>query len=264
MVGIFAEVKRVLKDDGTLWVNMGDSYCATNPGGGGEGLQRTNRGSRVKGGQGASGCKPKDLIGQPWELAFALRRDGWYLRSDIIWAKPNPMPESVTDRPTKAHEYIFLLTKSEKYYYDAEAIAEPKAYSTQEDDRGNENGKRRQRGFPGEQSNGGTNLGGPGGNRNKRSVWTVATQPFPEAHFAVFPEDLIKPCILAGSRQGDMVLDPFAGSGTTGKVSIALGRNFTGIELNVDYVAMAVNRIGKQNPALPLYECVGGPVKRKG
>ncbi len=257
MVEVFREVRRVLRKDGTLWLNLGDSYArAAEKGGSGTpngrntpemsyGLAqsakigssdgKTGRGDRPGTRARIDGLKEKDLVGIPWMVAFALRADGWWLRSDIIWAKPNPMPESVTDRPTKSHEYIFLLTKSASYFYDAEAIKEGKTWSTVNDDRTNDNGHRRERGYPGAQSNGGTNLGGNEGSRNKRSIWTIATQPYPEAHFATFPEEIPKLCIMAGTRAGDTVLDPFAGSGTTGMVALELGRKAILIELNPKY-----------------------------
>ena len=198
MVNVFSEVKRVLADDGTLWLNLGDSYG-----------------------------KGKQLLGIPWRVAFALQQDGWYLRQDIIWSKPNPMPESVTDRCTKAHEYIFLLSKRAKYYYDAEAVAEPAIYAG--DDRGARTDSRR-----GTECN--SMSGKTGETRNKRSVWEVTTKPYRGAHFATFPPDLIKPCILAGCPTGGTVLDPFGGSGTTGMVALELGRSAELIELNPDYV----------------------------
>ncbi len=250
MVRVFREVWRVLKDDGTLWLNMGDSYASDTKGSGGTKNRTLNAKRDVNGwldddrkSQPTSairrldyGLKPKDLCGIPWRLAFALQADGWYLRSDIIWCKPNPMPESVTDRPTKAHEYIFLLTKQERYFYDAEAIREPISESSLEDGRLK---RTRPNGKPTFAFIGGhNNCGNSNGQRNKRTVWTVATQPYSEAHFATFPENLIKPCILAGSRLGDTVLDPFAGSGTTGKVAIELGRKAVLIELNLAYVSM--------------------------
>jgi len=262
LVAVFAEVRRTLKPDGVLWVNIGDSYAGSGKGGQSE-QKRSDNWQPKYGNKGfLYGLKPKDLIGIPWLLAFALRADGWYLRSDIIWSKPNPMPESVTDRPTKSHEYIFLLSKSAKYYYDAEAIKEAAKYSIDERiARVNENHKSipdnkknviRQRKPAGWD----TRQGAHGAfhregraqnieyttthvlNRNKRSVWTVATQPFKQAHFATFPPDLIKPCILAGSREGDTVLDPFAGSGTTGMVAEQYGRNSVLIELNPEYIEM--------------------------
>lgn len=402
MVEIFEECRRTLRPDGTLWLNIGDSYAGSwgnymPTGSGGQRLKSTERFSRrAYDGEGEQrrpptsfkqrGIKPKDLIGQPWALAFALRAAGWYLRADIIWAKPNPMPESVNDRPTKAHEYIFLFSKSPKYYYDAEAIKEPVSSTTIErlsqanfgnqhggikdpmnggagtpnrsarravenlkkkmaagwDTRpgghdtvswNTENGKkkktdeiegqkrlgdfrdkqrghgRRHAGFNekyfGKQQEGflydhkpghlddyfnfnrphgkAKNMAVPQGQRpkqpaskkdtkikeldgapermgrypgwrnnpeasvmtrNKRTVWNIATQPFPDAHFATYPEDLVRPCILAGSKPGDLVFDPFSGSGTTGKVAIDLGRQFVGIEINPEYAAMSRRRIG--------------------
>jgi len=272
MVEVFREVRRVLRDDGTLWLNIGDSYA-----GGGCGARDAERWPKqsrndhmpthakktwLTGGAkteevairsrnvgSAAGCKPKDLIGVPWLLAFALRADGWWLRSDIIWNKANPMPESVTDRPTKAHEYLFLLAKSERYYYDAQSIAEEE--STASAARyGYEFGGRKNRALTKAEADGpGTRTHPIGerisdGKRNKRSVWTIPTQPFPEAHFATFPPKLVEPCVLAGSRIGGTVLDPFAGSGTTGQVALANGRSFIGIELNPEYVAMAERRLG--------------------
>ena len=185
--------------------------------------------------------KEKDLVGIPWMIAFALRADGWYLRSDIIWAKPNPMPESVTDRPTKAHEYLFLLAKSQRYYYDAAAIVEPAIMRPQQrftNGRGEkDSGYAAHRKAPGSTGDKAT--------RNRRTVWTVAPQPFRGAHFAVMPEKLVEPCILAGSQIGDAVLDPFAGSGTVGVVAKRHGRDFFGIELNAEYINLAKERIGK-------------------
>lgn len=219
LVEVFREVRRVLKDDGTLWVNIGDSFAATGGAHNGRSDNQRGVGARKAHDAGAgdlgvrrppNGLKPKDLIGIPWMLAFALRSDGWYLRSDIIWNKPNAMPESVRDRPTKAHEYIFLLSKSERYYYDYEAVKED--VSKRSNDRK------------------------PAEKRNRRSVWSVNTKPFKGAHFAVFPPELIKPCILAGTPEGGMVLDPFIGSGTTGVAAIDLGRQFTGIDLNPQYI----------------------------
>jgi DNA modification methylase len=242
MVAVFREVWRVLRDDGTLWLNLGDSYNANQGKGfdthGDGGIRKALAASPKLFG---SGLRPKNLVGIPWRVAFALQADGWYLRSDIIWHKPNPMPESVTDRPTKAHEYLFLLTKSERYFYDAEAIWEGAEKLVgkvccrtwnYEDESSNPSGG----GFRGD---GGLAKRIGNGFRNKRSVWTIATQPYSEAHFATFPEDLVKPCILAGSRPGDTVLDPFAGSGTTGKVAIEFGRRALLIELNPDYIELA-------------------------
>ena len=237
MVEVFREVRRVLCDDATLWMNLGDSYC-----GGGRGgnplnsphqKQKTNTGSIVAPTSIPNGLKPKDLVGIPWRVAFALQADGWYLRQDIIWHKPNPMPESVRDRCTKAHEYIFLMSKSARYYFDAEAIKEPAAYAGQM--RGGSTNRYEQ------------NAAGMDckvyNTRNKRSVWTVQTQPFKDVHFATFPPDLIRPCILAGCPEGGVVLDPFTGSGTTGVVALRHGRRFIGIELNPEYHAMATDRI---------------------
>lgn len=269
MLAVFREVRRVLKDDGTLWLNLGDSYASGTKGSGGRGdssgLRRDGRDEASRLRSAATtighqlfeirrvdhGLKPKDLVGIPWMVAFALRADGWYLRSDIIWAKPNPMPESVTDRPTKAHEYIFLLSKSPRYYYDAAAIAEQGADASAE---------RYKSAFGGAKAR--AVVGDAGidtrtrpqgmreydGTRNKRSVWTVPTQPYAGAHFATFPEDLITPCILAGSAHGGTVLDPFTGSGTTGVVAIRHQRSFVGCELNPSYLEMARTRIGNVAP----------------
>jgi DNA modification methylase len=257
LVAVFREVRRVLRDDGTVWLNLGDSYAGGGGGGGrGKESEATSlewfRESRISGAPSGSrpipagGMKPKDLVGIPWRVAFALQADGWYLRSDIIWSKPNPMPESVTDRPTKAHEYLFLLTKQERYFYDAAAIQErcaPLQGSTYAQ--------------PDKAARAGITTNGMGlstlreradEQRNKRSVWHVATQPYPEAHFATFPEALIEPCILAGSRVGDTVLDPFCGSGTTGVVAVRHQRHFIGCELNPAYVELARKRIGSVAP----------------
>ncbi len=276
MVAVFREVRRVLKDDGTVWLNLGDSYQSGCRGsydrnrngvnknlGCGENhndfLHAPNRYPQV-------GLKNKDLVGIPWRVAFALQADAWWLRSDIIWSKPNPMPESVTDRPTKAHEYIFLLAKSGRYYYDAEAIKDPatcgdprKPYAPgQVDARGNghdRNGGKIRPSIVRGQFNGKTEaMADEGRNafravedyRNKRSVWTIATQPFPDAHFATFPEDLIKPCILAGAPVGGVVLDPFVGSGTTVKVAQDLGRIGIGLDLKAEYLHMARYRTAQQ------------------
>jgi len=260
MVDVFRLVKDLLADDGVLWLNIGDSYCASKTGtsdqtsstlGGGKDnqIEAGKRPDKSK----LPGVKPKDLIGIPWMLAFALRADGWYLRQDIIWAKPNPMPESVTDRCTKSHEYIFLLSKSQKYYFDADAIAEPAAYDGRKDTMMKGSAKY-ENGFVPNQST--QTMAARGherwnkdadGNyvRNKRSVWTVNTKPYSGAHFAVFPEELIVPCILAGSRVGGTVLDPFFGSGTTGQVSQALRRNWIGCELNTEYEQLQNMRLGR-------------------
>jgi DNA modification methylase len=284
MVGVFRSVRDVLKDDGTLWLNLGDSYAAN------RGHQvpdnkhvdvGNNSGSRVP-----SGLKAKDLIGIPWRVAFALQADGWYLRSDIIWHKPNPMPESVTDRPTRSHEYIFLLSKSGRYFYDAAAIRDPASPDLIKQIEEGYNGQaikdyigasvqdasatkgriiqgyrnridkqrghsRRHAGFndkwdaltPEEQA-----LCG----RNKRDVWTVAPANYSEAHFATFPPDLIKPCVMAGTRPGDIVLDPFGGSGTTAQVALELGRRAILCELNPQYVQLIDKRLANVTPGLPL------------
>jgi DNA modification methylase len=248
LVEIFREVRRVLRDDGTLWLNLGDSYSASTRGAGGKGKQHTNTGSVITDRKWtiADGLKPKDLVGVPWRVAFALQADGWYLRSDIIWAKPNPMPESVTDRPTKAHEYIFLLSKSERYFYDAHAVMEASAKPAGEPV---SIGQIKTKTTPGQRPHAGT-LGAEvtrGGSRNRRTVWTVTPQPFKGAHFATFPPKLIEPCILAGSRIGDTVLDPFNGAGTSGVVAKQHGRSYIGIELNAEYIAMSEARIGSIN-----------------
>lgn len=241
LVSVFREVKRVLKDDGVLWLNLGDSYAGS---GNGSNDYRDEGASLSKNDNkygthkpGLAGLKAKDLIGIPWMVAFALRADGWYLRSDIIWAKPNPMPESVKDRPTKAHEYLFLLAKSQRYYYDAEAIEEK---SMSDFSGGCVGGKKYTEVGYNPQSG---NEYVSDGMRNKRSVWTITTQPFKGAHFAVMPEKLVEPCVLAGSRPGDLILDPFAGSGTVGVVAQKYGRQFIGIELNPDYVKLAEARL---------------------
>jgi DNA modification methylase len=197
------------------------------------------------------GLKPKDLVGIPWLVAFALRADGWFLRSDVIWSKPNPMPESVTDRPTKSHEYLFLLSKAESYFYDGAAIAEPASLNKPWSSSSNGGQKAALVRGDGYRS---TSLGKPrwneaeangetGATRNRRTVWTITSEPFPEAHFAVMPQALAEPCLLAGSRPGDTVLDPFAGSGTVGVVALRHGRDFVGIDLSAEYCAMAAGRI---------------------
>jgi DNA modification methylase len=262
MVAVFREVKRVLRDDGTLWLNIGDSYAGakgnTAMTGGKSDAARGEEmfGSRIGRKIGVGGdVKSKDLIGIPWTLAFALRADGWYLRSDIIWSKPNPMPESVTDRPTKAHEYIFLLSKSERYYYDAEAIAEPAVRPGDTQTFGGAKALRSEIAPHDPRFRNGSEQWGrtvtATETRNRRSVWTVTTSPFPEAHFATYPPALIEPCILAGSPIGGIVLDPFTGSGTTGEVAIRHGRHFVGVELNNDYITIAKKRIG--NAPLSLF-----------
>lgn len=329
MVAVFGEVRRVLRKDGTCWVNMGDCYASGAIGGSKIGIKNTLQTCSPSGYHTLPktenlvavprsvpcGMKPKDLVGMPWMLAFALRADGWYLRQDIIWEKPNPMPESVHDRCTKSHEYLFLLTKSPQYFFNQAAISEPvtgnahsrgngvnpKASQWKTPDgwdtsvgngghgsfhkEGREDGfvgyqpKLRPLGEKGSQANPeevrsarGAAFGRGAGwretanirprqnasfsaavkdlvdMRNKRSVWTIATQPFSEAHFATYPEKLVEPCILAGSKEDDTVLDPFAGSGTTGVVALRYGRNFIGIELNADYAAMAQRRIENDAP----------------
>lgn len=241
MVEVFRCVWDVLEEDGTLWINIGDSYYNYRPGKGQALVQQSVSNNKqdlpntcARRGNKLEGLKEKDLIGIPWMLAFALRADGWYLRQDIIWHKPNPMPESVQDRCTKAHEYIFLLSKSPKYYFDNDAIKEPAIYAG--DDRGARGDSRR-----GTEAN--SMSGKTGEYRNKRSVWTVSTKPYSGAHFAVFPPDLIEPCIMSGSRVGDTVLDPFMGSGTTAMVAQNLGRKYLGCELNRDYKRLQDERL---------------------
>ena len=243
MVEVFREVWRVLKDDGTLWLNIGDSYSGSGKGPAGNlGAAHNERHMEHKHSAIVpDGLKPKDLVGIPWRLAFALQADGWYLRQDIIWHKPNPMPESVTDRCTKSHEYVFLLSKSRQYFYDHEAIKEPAIYAG--DDRGARTDSRRNTKMN-------SMSGVTGETKNKRDVWTVATKPYKGAHFAVMPEALVEPCILAGSAAGDTVLDPFTGSGTVGMVALRHNRNFVGTELNPEYAELAVNRIYNDAPLL--------------
>jgi DNA modification methylase len=258
---VFREVARVLRSDGTLWLNLGDTYAQG--GRGSIGSSSTLNGKRyvidesrkamaVRGAtyrKPPPGFKPKDLMGLPWRVALALQEDGWFLRSDIIWHKPNPMPESIRDRPTKSHEYLFLLSKSERYLYDWAAIAEPILYPEEStpEDLGRAFTRRRMAAPAARQ--GRANLSGPLPTvRNRRTVWSIPTQPVEEAHFATFPEELVRPCILAGSRPGDLVLDPFTGSGTTAVVALKQGRRFIGAELNPDYVAMAEKRIAAVDP----------------
>lgn len=223
MVDVFRHVREILADDGTLWLNIGDSYAGSGKGPAGNlGKAHNERHMEHTRASGLvpEGCKPKDLIGIPWMLAFALRADGWYLRQDIIWSKPNPMPESVKDRCTRAHEYVFLLSKSRTYFFDNLAMQE---------------------------------ASNEGEKRNRRSVWQVATRPYKGAHFATYPPALIEPCILAGSREGDIVLDPFMGSGTTASVAVQHGRQYIGCELNRDYEPLQLARITDATPALDLF-----------
>jgi len=249
LVDVFREVRRVLRDDGTLWVNLGDSYAgyhgnknALMPTSATNGWTNgTNENSRGDKRPQDIGLKQKDLLGIPWRVAFALQADGWYLRQDIIWHKPNPMPESVGDRCTKAHEYLFLLSKSQRYYYDAEAIKEPAAESSLSRLAQNVEAQAGSTRVPGKTN--GTMKAVGGEMRNRRSVWTVTTKPFKGAHFATFPPDLIEPCILAGSPVGGTVLDPFGGSGTTAGVSMRNGRNAILCELNPEYAALMPERI---------------------
>jgi DNA modification methylase len=315
MVEVFREVRRVLRKDGTVWLNLGDSYAGSGRGMTGDGLagragvkQLTNVGSnidfhdkRVEAGAigrywvaPPPGLKPKDLVGIPWRVAFALQADGWWLRSDIVWSKPNPMPESVRDRPTRSHEYVFLLSKSERYYYDNEAIREPVASGPSDirkmlESKERIGGRYKDADDPLMAASAHTNIGrkrAVGGvyrsgnkerklevptrpndhrgssvpwednglGRNRRSVWHIATQPYPGAHFATFPTKLVEPCILAGSREGDTVLDPFAGSGTVGVVAQRLGRHAVLIDASPGYCEMARKRLSQ----LPL-DGVRGP-----
>jgi DNA modification methylase len=263
IVQVFEEVRRVLKKEGTLWLNLGDSYASNTKGSGGiNGKSKTNKGCYYDVRKFNHGLKEKDLMGIPWMVAFALRSHGWYLRQDIIWHKPNPMPESVTDRCTKAHEYIFLMSKGNKYYYDQDAI-KVAALNPEDDERrimqqtwDNKNTPDKLRnGFrPRKRPNGlssedekkghfGYTSCGISDKANKRSVWTITTKPYSEAHFATFPEDLIVDCIKAGCPEGGIVLDPFMGAGTTALVARKLNRNFIGFELNEEYIRIANNRL---------------------
>jgi len=254
MVDVFRKVRDVLADDGTLWLNIGDSYYNYRPGKG-QALNKQSvsntkqdlpdecprRGNKLE------GLKEKDLIGIPWMLAFALRADGWYLRQDIIWHKPNPMPESVKDRCTKSHEYIFLLSKSKQYYYNNDAIKEPaKDWGTRDRTKGKYHNK-----GTGLQPHSGLSKSYP--KKNKRSVWTVTNKPYKGAHFACYPPDLIEPCILAGSEEGDIVLDPFMGSGTTAMVAKKNSRAYIGCELHEEYASLQTDRISTIPNKLPLY-----------
>ena len=245
LVSVFGQVKRVLRDDGTLWVNIGDSYASTKEGNtngtSGKVKQKAGVNDNTRKRTIPDGLKHKDLVGVPWMLAFALRADGWYLRQDIIWHKPNPMPESVTDRCTKSHEYIFLLSKSRQYYFDNEAIKEPSSNLGKTEIRfgGNKYGDSDDPKHATKSGNEYTDTG----KRNKRDVWTVTTRPFKGAHFATFPPALIEPCILAGCPKGGTVLDPFFGAGTTGLVAQRHNRKWIGCELNPEYAAIAQTRI---------------------
>lgn len=242
MIEVFSVVREVLADDGTLWLNLGDSYAT---GSGGSNAPRQRDLPKAPAGWAARNhptlqrtavgtIKPKDLCGMPWRVAFALQADGWYLRSDIIWHKPNPMPESVTDRPTKSHEYVFLMSKSPRYFCDMEAIKEQAVRAGAIPGGNNSRGIGEFGVVPHAPFNGPVPS-----HRNRRTVWTIATAPFPGAHFATFPPKLVEPCILAGSRPGDVVLDPFLGAGTTAMVAEQLGREWIGIELNPKYSRLA-------------------------
>ena len=241
MVEVFREVKRVLKDDGTCWLNLGDSYASTKVGNT-ETKKNPNVVTKSFTKKLPPNLKTKNLVGIPWRVAFALQADGWYLRQDIIWHKPNPMPESVQDRCTKSHEFIFLLTKSAKYYFDNEAIKE-KTLTNDNSTRDRDN--TRLNNTPGRSKMNGLKTNDYE-TRNKRSVWTINTQPFKDCHFAVFPPKIPELCIKAGSKEGDTVLDPFFGSGTTGWVAQRLGRKWIGIELNSEYIKIAEKRFAQK------------------
>ena len=265
LVEVFRDVRRVLRDDGVLWLNLGDSYCSTDKWGGGG----NNPGKHTVAKDGGvpswasrqkkpqiDGIKPKDLVGIPWRVAFALQADGWYLRSDVIWSKGNSMPESVTDRPTRSHEYIFLLTKSREYFYDHVAVKEPVSDATRKDMRIGRDAVR-DYAIAGKSFGVGTSasrrmatncVGGEGGLRNQRSVWAINSKPYRGAHFATMPTALAEVCIKAGTRPGDTVLDPFSGSGTTGYVANRLGRNYVGTDLNPDYLPLAESRLLGMDP----------------
>lgn len=265
IVEVFREVRRVLRDDGTVWLNLGDSYSNVGKWGGStsgkhakalHGEQQSScREKRDYSAIADTGLKHKDLIGIPWRVAFALQADGWYLRQDIIWAKPNPMPESVRDRCTKAHEYIFLLSKGPTYYYDHEAVKEQATKKPQKMQADPERVKSKSRG-PHARGEEGFNhqyadrdrVWAADGKRNRRSVWTVNSRPYKGAHFATFPPDLIEPCILAGCPEGGTVLDPFAGSGTTGGVALANGRYAILCELQPEYRPLIEQRISEHMP----------------
>ncbi|HDS1765686.1 MULTISPECIES: site-specific DNA-methyltransferase [Pseudomonas] len=255
LVAVFREVRRVLRNDGTLWVNLGDSYASGGRGGGGRYM--AERGDGAWQGKGdatgwrsaPAGWKHKDLLGLPWRLAIALQDDGWYLRQDIIWHKPNPMPESIKDRCTKAHEYLFLLSKSPRYHFDQDAIREPARAQAAPESASRRNSFARETKYT-DAEHGQTAQHRADRDdvdydetRNKRSVWTVATASFKGAHFATFPPDLIRPCVLAGSPRGGMVLDPFGGAGTTALVAMQEGRQSVICELNPEYAALARQRL---------------------
>jgi len=256
LVEVFREVRRVLKDDGTLWLNLGDSYFSSTKGTGGsdpktspkqawKGATNGQSFNTIRISAGHLPIKPKDLIGTPWRVAFALQADGWYLRQDIIWAKPNPMPESVTDRCTKSHEYIFLLSKSARYYYDAEAIREPVKDTSGKNMRAPKLGEHRKDGnYDTVTAKTYAEIKGA----NRRSVWTIITKPFKGAHFATFPPEIPEICIKAGSKPGDTILDPFSGAGTTGVVAEKFDRKYIGIELNPQYTKLAEDRIYNVQP----------------
>jgi DNA modification methylase len=263
LVEVFREVRRVLAANGTLWLNLGDVYAASGRNST-EGFNARWHGKhfssnkqadvdrkRPRRPRSSGGLKPKDLVGIPWMVAFALRADGWYLRQDIIWHKPNPMPESVQDRCTRAHEYLFLLSKSPRYYFDADAIktpVKPKTLTVRTTPtNGNGTGSTGEKWNKWVAENGGGRRHYP--TANKRDVWTISSRPFHGAHFAVFPQGLVEPCVLAGSAPGDLVLDPFAGAGTTGLVAERLGRRFLGIELNPEYAEMAERRLKEDKSA---------------
>jgi DNA modification methylase len=262
MVSVFREVRRVLRDDGTCWLNLGDAYAGSGQGPQGASGDRAGRtftcerGKRMERGAGrwgggnidCAGLPAKNLLGMPWRVAFALQDDGWILRSDIVWAKPNPMPESVSDRPTKSHEYIFLFAKSARYFYDADAIKEDVTGNAHP--RGNGQNPKRMIAPDGVRANTTFAASELVSSRSKRTVWTVATNPYSEAHFATFPPKLIEPCILAGCPVGGVVLDPFAGAGTTLLVAKNLGRSAVGIELSPVYCDLIVNRLRQDVLAL--------------
>ncbi len=274
LVGMFSEVRRVLKKEGTLWCNLGDSYNG-NKTGNTETKKNPKKVTDTFKKKLWGVLKPKDMMGIPWRVAFALQADGWYLRQDIIWAKPNPMPESVTDRCTKSHEYIFLLSKSQTYFFDSEAIKEkaiggqisrPSGWATGSDHTAvawNTSDKRKK--FDKRMAGGGTNIKGHSGNiksdgtpfdyavsgmRNRRSVWNINPHPFAEAHFATFPEKLVEPMILAGCPKGGTVLDPFSGAATTGVVAKKFGRNYIGIELSEKYCELSRKRLARVTPPM--------------